>query len=102
MSKEQKQELKENGFIIFEFWQFVVLLITIVIGIGVFVGTTQAALNQHEKKIENIEKWESDHETRQRTTIDYSIRKVDEISFNMQSICKKLGIEYISTQKEKE
>lgn len=98
MSKEQKQELKENGFIIFEFWQFAVLLITIVIGIGIFVGTTQAALNQHEKKIESIEKWESDHETSQKSSVDYRNRKIDEISFNMQALCKKLGIEYISTQ----
>ena len=83
MSKEQKEELRKNGFIIFELWQFIIAIVTIVFAIGVFYATTQTTLSAHEKKIIIIEKWD---------------KRIDEINYNVQSISKKLGIDYIKTE----
>lgn len=85
MSKEQKEEFRKNGFIIFELWQVVLTVITIVFAVGIFYATTRITLETHEKKIVIIEKWD---------------KRIDETSYNVQAICKKLGIDYIKTEKE--
>ena len=83
MSKEQKEEFRKNGFIIFELWQVVLTVITIVFAVGIFYATTRTTLETHEKKIVIIEKWD---------------KRIDETSYNVQAICKKLGIDYIKTE----
>lgn len=98
MSEKERQEYRKNGFIIFEKWQFIVLIMTIVFSVGVFVATTQAALSAHEKKIESIEVWEKVHETEQNISVAYNNRKIDEMSFNLKVLCEKFGVKYTSSE----
>jgi hypothetical protein len=95
MSKEQKQELKANGFIIVEAWQIVISLVTFIFIAGVFYAYTTNTLAQHTKQITEIEVWERSHQKDQDESVTYRNRKLDEVNYNLKSICRKLGVDYI-------
>lgn len=87
-------------------WQFILAVVlgiaAVIFAAGIFYSMTTTTLAAHQKEIDSIKGWEATHETDQNATVDYGNKKIDEMSFNMQAICKKLGIEYISTTKQKE
>jgi hypothetical protein len=94
MGNEQKTELRKNGFMVIELWQFIVVLATLVFSIGIFYAYTTNTLAQHSDKLKTIEAWEVDHETKQNESVSFRNRKLDELIWNQKAICRKLGIVY--------
>ena len=98
MGEKEKQEYRKQGFLIFELWQFIVLIGTILFAVGGFFALTQNTLAAHEKKLETIEAWETAHESKQIKTETYRIRKIDEVGFNLKALCQKFGVKYTPTE----
>ena len=98
MGEKEKQEYRKQGFLIFELWQFIVLIGTILFAIGGFFALTQSTLAAHEKKIETIETWEKNHESEQAISITNRNRKIDEMGINLKALCEKFGVKYIPVE----
>lgn len=92
MSKEQKAELKEKGFIIVEWWHVIAAIITVVFLSGVFFANTQSGLSTHEKRLEKIEQWDSKHEAAQNISNNENNVKINELIIYNKLICTRLGI----------
>ena len=94
MADEIKEELKAQGFLVIQTSWFVLLIIGFFISIGIGIGVGQSQIADHERRIRTQEIWGQEHQTKQDKLTEYRNRKLDEITFNLRAVSKKLGVDY--------
>lgn len=94
MSEKLKEELKGEGFIILQTSWFILLIVGLIVSIGISIGVAQSQLSNHELRISKQEVWSKEFEVKQQSITEYRNRKLDEITYNLKAVAKKLNVDY--------
>lgn len=96
MSEKQRQELESNGFLVVKNWHAFLTIIILVAGIVVSWAEMRTTIAQDGARIARLENWSDKHEAEQIVSVAYRNTKLDEISYNLQMMCLKMNVKYIT------
>lgn len=96
MSEDKRNELRQQGYLVIQTSWMLILIISFIVSLGIGIGVGREKITNHEMRLEILETGAKSQSAADQDKLD----ALNEISFNLRNICKKLNLDYIESNKQ--